>query len=234
MQPDIVLAADSIVKSFGTRHVLRAASLWVRAGSITAIVGRNGSGKSTMLRCICGLIAADGGIVRFGGNTYLRPRLARLARDGLFYLPQDPLLAPMLSVRQQLSAVSTMFGSDRFDVVTEMLGVTDVLDQMPITLSGGERRRVDIAAALLRQPRCLLADEPLARIDPRDREVIAAAFRALAAEGTAIAFTGHEVEDVLALADDVVWVTSGTTRSLGAPSFARQNHAFVREYLGWK
>lgn len=227
-----MFAADSIGKSFGTRRVLHAASMWAHAGAVTALIGRNGSGKSTLLRCAVGLLSADSGAVRFSGRVYTRPRLHDLARGGLFYLPQDPLLSPTLTVRKQLEGIAKIFASDQFDAVIDALELRDVLDQWPVTLSGGERRRIDIAAALIRRPLCLLADEPLARIDPQDRELIARAFHGLAGRGTAVVFTGHEVEDVFAAADDVVWVTSGTTHSLGSPAEARTNHAFRRDYLG--
>jgi len=232
MWADAVFVADSITKSFGSRRVLTAASLWAHAGAITVLLGRNGSGKSTLLRCATGLLTPDNGAVRFGGNVYTRPTLAALARAGLFYLPEDPLLSPMMTVRRQLAAFANIFGNDRLDAIVELLQIGTVLDQWPATLSGGERRRVDIAAALLRRPRCLLADEPLARIDPADRELIVNAFHTLAEGGTAIIITGHEIEDVLAAASDVIWVTSGTTHLLGSPAEARASHAFRRDCLG--
>lgn len=231
MSSDAVFVADSVTKSFGAQRVLHSASLWARAGELTVLVGINGSGKSTLLRCATGLLSAESGTVRFAGQVYTRPRLEQLARAGLFYMSQELLLSPAIPVRTQLEGFAAMFASD-FDAVVDLLELRDVLEQWPITLSGGERRRIDIAAALLRRPRCLLADEPLAKIDPRDRDLVTRAFRMLADGGTAVVFTGHEVEDVLSAADHVIWVTAGTTHSLGSGTAAREHHAFRREYLG--
>lgn len=232
MSSDAVFVADSVTKSFGTRRILHSASLWARAGELTVLVGSNGSGKSTLLRCATGLLSAESGTVRFAGQVYTRPRLEQLARAGLFYMPQDLLLSPAIPVRAQLAGFAAMFATDQFDAVVDLLELRDVLDQWPITLSGGERRRIDIAAALLRRPRCLLSDEPLAKVDPRDRELVISAFRALAEGGTAVVFTGHEIEDVLGAADHVIWMTAGTTHSLGPAASAREHHQFRREYLG--
>ena len=114
----------------------------------------------------------------------------------------------------------------------DLLGLTQVLDNGTEELSGGERRRGDLAAALIRRPRCLLADEPLTGIDPADGERVCAALRALAGQGAALVVTGHEVEVLLQLADHVVWMTAGTTHGLGSPEAARAHDQFRREYLG--
>ena len=227
-----LFAADSIGKSFGSRTILKAASVWARAGKITVLFGRNGCGKSTLLRIGAGQLRADHGVIQFDGRAYLRPRLPELAARGFFYLPDRDLLSRRLTVREQLHAVEWRFGGSRTAEVLERLGIGHLLDRTPRELSGGERRRADIAAAWIRAPRCLLADEPFAGINPSDAEVLAEAFRGMAREGCAIVVTGHEVPQLLETADDIVWMTAGTTHGMGTPEEASRHEQFRREYLG--
>jgi ABC-type multidrug transport system ATPase subunit len=226
-----VLLVDCIGKTFGERRVLSNATVWAQAGIITALLGRNGCGKSTALRIAVGQVHADYGSVRFAGETFLRPRLHRLARRGLFYLPERGLLAWTRTVGEHLDLVGGRFGHDATPVI-ELLQLGPLLDALPATLSTGERRRADIALALLREPVCLLADEPLQGIAPRDVELICAALRALAGRGTGVLVTGHEVRALLELADEVIWMTAGTTHALGSPVQAAAHDQFRREYLG--
>lgn len=227
-----LFAADSIGKSFGSRTILKAASVWARAGRITVLFGRNGCGKSTLLKIGAGQLRPDHGVVLFAGRAYLRPRLPELASRGLFYLPDRDLLSGRLTVREQLRAVEWRFGGSRTAGILKRLGIGRLVDRTPVELSGGERRRAEIAAAWIRAPRCLLADEPFAGIDPGDAEVIAEAFRGMARDGCAIVITGHEVRQLLDTADDVVWMAAGTTHGMGAPEEVIQHEQFRREYLG--
>lgn len=226
-------AADSIGKSFGSRVVLKSASVWAAPGRITALLGRNGCGKSTLLKIGAGLLEADQGVVHFDGKAYLRPRLRRLASRGLFYLPSRDLFSRRLAVRAQLEAIEWRFGGGgRKEEVLRELGVAEAIDRPVTRVSGGERRRLEVAAALIRKPTCLLADEPFSEIAPRDAELIGHALRRLAEEGTAIIVTGHEVPQILQVADDVVWMVAGTTHGLGSAVQAAQHAQFRREYLG--
>lgn len=227
-----LFAADSIGKSYGSRTVLKSASVWGTEGRITALFGRNGCGKSTLLKVGAGLLRMDYGVVHFAGRAYLRPRLPELAARGLFYLPDRDLLSQRLSVRVQLRAVEWRFGAGRSPGIVERLGLERLLDRPTLELSGGERRRAEIAAAWTRAPRCLLADEPFAGINPSDAEVLGRAFRELAREGCAVVITGHEVRQLLDIADDVVWMVAGTTHGVGTPDEAARHDQFRREYLG--
>jgi ABC-type multidrug transport system ATPase subunit len=229
---DPLFSAESISKSFGARTVLKAASIWAYEGRITALFGRNGCGKSTLLKIGVGLERADQGAVHFGGRVYLRPRLSELARNGLFYLPDRDLLSRRLTLRQQIQAAEWHFGATRTSGIVERLELGSLLDRNSRQLSGGERRRAELALAWICAPRCLLADEPFAGIDPADRELIAQVLREFARDGCAVVISGHEVAHLLEIADDVVWMTAGTTHGLGAPEAARQNDQFQREYLG--
>lgn len=232
MRAQPLFAADSIGKSFGSRTILKAASVWGREGIISVLFGRNGCGKSTLLKIGTGQLRADHGVVHFAGRAYLRPRLPELASRGLFYLPDRDLLSRRLTVREQIRAVEWRFGASRTAGILERLDIGHLLDQTPVELSGGERRRVEIAAAWIRAPRCLIADEPFAGIDPADAEVLAEAFRGMARQGCAIVITGHEVRQLLNTADDIVWMAAGTTHGMGTPEQAVKHEQFRREYLG--
>lgn len=226
-----VIAADSVGKSFRGRRVLSAASVRVRPGRITALLGRNGCGKTTLLRILAGFQRADHGNVAFNGEQ-LRPRPGRLASRGLFFVPERDLLVRSRTVRDHFERLGARYGrTDAADAI-RTTGVAHVLDRRPGQLSGGEKRRAEIALALFREPTCLLMDEPFMGVAPTDAEVMAASIRTLAQKGCGVLVTGHEVEILLDFADDVVWMTAGTTYALGTPAAARENHGFVVDYLG--
>jgi ABC-type multidrug transport system ATPase subunit len=227
------LAAESIGKSFGRRRVLSSASLWVHPGTVTALVGRNGEGKSTLFKIAAGLLRADFGMVRFEEERFTRTRLPDMARRGLFFLPERSLLCRSLTLRQHFRAIEHHFGNEHIEGTVELLKLGDLLDREAHRLSGGERRRAELAMAVARSPSCLLADEPFLGIVPKDAEFFAEILRGVAADGCAVAITGHEVPSLFATADHVVWMTAGTTHALGTPDQAREHHQFVREYLGF-
>lgn len=226
-----LLAAEGIGKSFGRRTVLKSASLWASEGRVTGLFGRNGCGKTTLLRIASGCLGADHGVVRFDGTSSERPRLAALARAGLFFLPQEGLLSPAFTVRQHVEAFGVRFAAPVTSVV-DALGLHPILGRRGGELSTGERMRASLALAVVRRPRCLLADEPLTGLAPKDRERVAAILRGMAAEGSAVVVTGHEAWELLELADDVIWNVAGTTHHLGPPAEARAHDQFRREYLG--
>lgn len=227
-----LLAVDTVGKSYRGRKVLSAASLSVDAGAITFLAGRNGTGKTTLLRICAGWAAPDYGTIRIDGQTYPRAWLHRLARRGVFYLPAGSMLSPTFTVRQHLIAVAKRCGTDGIEQVAEVLGISEFLDAVPLELSGGERRRAGVALALVRRPRCLLMDEPLRGVAPRDTETIIAALRQLADSDCGILVTGHDLPVLLAAADRVVWLTAGTTYPLGSPAEARSDPRFRKEFLG--
>lgn len=221
-----------MAKSFRGRQVLSAASLRGVPGELRVLLGRNGSGKSTLLQIAAGRLAPNGGSIAFGGRSYEAATLAQLATEGLFYLPQRDLLSSAFTVRQQLAFVRAQFQGPEVEAVADHLGILERLDQRPQTLSGGERRRAEFAAVLVRRPSCLLADEPYRGLAPRDSEVLTKVLRGLVHSGTAVVLTGHEVTTLLDVADHVTWCTNGTTYELGAPAKATQHAAFAYEYLG--
>ena len=228
----LVLRADCIGKSYGRQKVLGAATLRASAGEVTYLVGRNGCGKTTLLRVAAGTLAADTGVVFFRGRPILRPRWHRLARQGLAYLPDRELLAPGRTVRDHLETVARQLRRPGYAGVVDSCAVGPLLDRQCGGLSEGERRRAEVAAVLAGGPACLLADEPYRNLDPADREIIAGALRQAARQGCAVIVTGHEVETLLAASDRVVWCTDGTTYELGTVREALGHWRFIGTYVG--
>lgn len=228
-----VLAVDSVGKSFRGRPVLKAASFWAREGRITTLLGRNGSGKTTLMRVAVGEVRANTGIVRFLSKPHTVPRLSVLAKGGLYYIEERPRLPSTFPIGRQLQLLAKRFGKGGFDRAVAEMDLDAFLDCRAHELSGGEGRRAVLAAALIREPVCLLADEPFAGIAPTDQKKIGMALHRLASRGTAIVLSGHDVEALLGVTDEVIWCVAGTTHGLGSPDEARAHSQFVRDYLGW-
>jgi len=228
-----LLEVDGIGKAFGASVVLKSAGLQAWPGHITALMGRNGIGKTTLLRIVVGKVRLDYGRIVYQGRFVARPSLARFARAGMMYVSQESALTSLFTVRQHLEAyVAILERQDALEGIVERFRLGTILDQKPFDLSGGEKQRVSLALALIRQPQCLLADEPFAGVAPKDRPLIAAALRELRGAGAAIVITGHDVDDLFEASDEIVWMVSGTTHVLGSPAEAARHHQFRREYLG--
>lgn len=225
------LAIDSVWKRFGRRPVLRNASVWAYPGAVTVLFGRNGEGKSTLLRCGVGLLRADLGVTIFGDRRLRRPSLALLARDGLFFLPDRDLLSPQVRVRAHLLGFVNRFPEAVPDRLAALMRDPALLDRYGWELSGGERRRAELGCAGARGPAVLVADEPLRGLAPLDARAIADYLRMLAAEGCAVLATGHEARALLDIADHVVWMTGGTTHHLGGRDTAMAHDQFRENYL---
>jgi ABC-type multidrug transport system ATPase subunit len=227
-----VFRAEGVRKCFGNRQVLTNAAIWGEQGKITTLMGSNGAGKTTLLRVAVGELYAEQGVVSFAGYVGERPSLARLARRGLFWVPQEQLLSGFYTVDDHLRAVEARFGSERANDAIEALDLGSILKRRVSELSGGERMKASMALAVTRRPTCLLIDEPFARVAPKDQETMASVMRSLADAGTAVITSGHDVPVLLAVSDSIVWCVAGTTRHLGSPSQALTNHEFVQGYLG--
>lgn len=230
--PAPVLVADCVAKSFRGRRVLSAGSMRAVPGQVRALFGRNGTGKSTLLRIAVGWIPPDSGTVFLDGTALERASLPTLASRGVCFWPDEGLLSSAFSVGRQLEFFARQFPGGDLAQAAARMRIGELLGRRPMTLSGGERRRADLAAVLVRRPRCLVADEPYRGVAPLDAEVLTAAFRHLAAAGCAVVLTGHDAPTLLAAADHVTWCVSGTTYELGTAAEATTHDRFRREYLG--
>ena len=218
--------------SFSGQPILKSASVWVDPGRISVLLGRNGSGKSTLFRAALGLVSKEFGTVSFRSRVFESPRLHRLAELGLFYLPEKRLLSRRRTLEWQLSLIRNRFSKQSCASPPPELETQSLLKKTTWEMSGGERRRAELALAWARGPSCLLADEPLAGLAPKDQEVVARVIRAMADRGCGVLVTGHDAGQLLELADQVVWMASGTTHGLGSPEAARNHYQFRKEYLG--
>lgn len=223
------LAIEGVWKGFGRRPVLRNASVWAYAGAVTVLFGRNGEGKSTLLRCGLGLLRPDVGLTIFGALRASPASFPKLARSGLFFLPDRDLLADRVPTRHQLHALLSTFPEAVLDPPDNRL--QEALDRPPDTLSGGERRLLETWFAEVRRPVVLVADEPLRGLSPLVAEEVAGRLSALARRGTAVLVTGHETRALLEIADHVVWMTGGTTHHLGSRETALAHAQFRLNYL---
>jgi ABC-type multidrug transport system ATPase subunit len=230
-RPTARLRFDSFGKHFGLRTVLKSASAWAWPGRITLLMGRNGCGKTTLLRCGLGLTWADFGLVLLDGRP-VTGGLPCLSRTGLSFLPDRRLLSPRFTLREHVKAFTQASGTTFDATPPAPLEVEGLLDSRPGQMSGGERRRAEIWLTVAAASTCLIADEPFLGIAPADRGRVAKALRNLADTGAAILLTGHEVEDLFELADEVIWMVAGTTHGLGTPAEAARNSQFRLEYLG--
>ena len=227
-----LLVADCVSKAFRGRRVLSSSSLRAVEGELRVVLGRNGAGKSTLLKIAAGWIQPDTGTVHYDGEAFLTARLPQLAARGLFYLPDHDLFSAAFPVRFQLDLFQRQFRGPSVDGALEAVGLSALGQKAPAALSGGELRRAEIAAIMVRRPRCLLADEPFRGIAPRDAEELGQLFRALAGSGMAVVLTGHEVPALTGVADHITWCTAGTSYELGPPSAALRHEGLRRDYLG--
>ena len=229
---DRLFIAESMGVSFWGNAVLKSASVWASPGQVTAVMGRNGSGKTTLFRAALGLVRREFGTVKFRNETFLNPRLHRLSSLGLFYLPDRGLLSRRRTLGWHLSVLRRRFQQQARDLLPPPLGTEALLGKTVWEMSGGEERRAELALAWTRRPSCLLADEPLAGLAPKDQEVVSGVIRTMADEGCAVVVTGHDVRPLMELSDQIIWMVAGTTHGVGSPADATGHDQFRREYLG--
>ncbi|MFD2139440.1 LPS export ABC transporter ATP-binding protein [Ancylobacter oerskovii] len=233
-----LLRATGLVKQYGGRKVVREASLGVRRGEAVGLLGPNGAGKTTIFYMITGLVKADAGRIELDGHDVTHLPMYRRARLGVGYLPQEASIFRGLSVEDNLRAVLEMVEPDRkrremeLDALLEEFRVTHVRKSPSIALSGGERRRVEIARALATRPTFMLLDEPFAGIDPIAVGDIQALVRHLTHRGIGVLITDHNVRETLGLIDRAYIIHSGTVLMEGSPEEIVASPEVRRLYLG--
>ena len=234
-----ILSARRLAKRYGNRLVVNDVSVAVRSGQIVGLLGPNGAGKTTSFYMIIGLVACDAGTVHLDEDDLTDRPIHIRARAGLGYLPQEPSIFRHLSVRENVMAILEtrpgLSGADRERRLEMLLGefqVSHLADQRGDSLSGGERRRVEIARSLATDPRFMLLDEPFAGVDPISIADIQQIITYLSNRGIGILITDHNVRDTLGICDRAYIVSEGAIIAHGAPEAVLAN-ARVREvYLG--
>ncbi len=218
-----LLAAHELVKSYGGRRVVDGVSFTVDAGEIVGILGRNGAGKTTSFRMAIGMIAPESGSVEFDGRDVTRLPMYQHARAGMGYLAQEPSVFQRLTCEQNLMAILQtlpLTGAERTDRCNALLaqfGLEHKRRDEARTCSGGERRRLEIARALVTDPRLILLDEPFAAVDPHTVEELQGEVRRLADTGIGILVTDHNVQQTLRICDRAYIVHEGRNLRDGAP-----------------
>ena len=234
------LVATRIGKSFKKRPVVRSVSLNVRRGEVVGLLGPNGAGKTTCFYMISGLIPADTGTIEIDGHDVTSLPMYRRARMGIGYLPQEASIFRGLTAEQNIRATAELLEPDpaRLEAAVEALlaefGITHVRNTPAIALSGGERRRVEIARALATHPSYILLDEPLAGIDPIAVGEIRDLVRHLKDRGIGVLITDHNVRDALEIIDRAYILHDGQVLREGTPAEIVSDRDVRRVYLGEK
>ncbi len=233
-----ILSAHNLGKSYRGREVVRGASLSVRKGEAVGLLGPNGAGKTTIFYMITGLVPADKGEISLDGHNITPLPMYRRARLGIGYLPQEASIFRGLTVEENVRAVLEVVEPDRkkrereLDALLDEFNIARLRKSPSIALSGGERRRCEIARALAGRPSFMLLDEPFAGIDPIAVGDIQALVHQLTARGIGVLITDHNVRETLGLIDRAYIIHSGQVLMEGSPEDIIANKDVRRLYLG--
>jgi lipopolysaccharide export system ATP-binding protein len=238
------LEADGLQKSYGARKVVKDVHLAVASGEVVGLLGPNGAGKTTTFYMVVGLLRADGGTIRIDGRSIERLPIHARSRLGLSYLPQEASIFRKLTVEENIRAVLELqIGADGRPLpearITQLLqglladlSVEKLRASPAPALSGGERRRVEIARALATQPRFILLDEPFAGVDPIAVIEIQRIIRFLKARGIGVLITDHNVRETLGICDRAYIISEGSVLAEGTPLEIVENPDVRKVYLG--
>ncbi|MGH8199764.1 MAG: LPS export ABC transporter ATP-binding protein [Steroidobacteraceae bacterium] len=234
-----LLKADGLAKSYKSRQVVQGLSLEVRAGEVVGLLGPNGAGKTTAFYMIVGLIACDAGRIHLGERDVTFLPMHRRAQLGLGYLPQEASIFRKLSVEDNLLAIletredlDRAAREQRLEELLEELRIGHVRRTLGLSLSGGERRRVEIARAIAADPRFMLLDEPFAGVDPLSVLDIQRIIRELTSRGIGVLITDHNVRETLGVCGRAYIVNQGTVIAQGSAEEILANPQVREVYLG--
>ena len=234
----ITLRAEKLVKHYGSRPVLKGASLRAKVGQAVGLFGPNGAGKTTFFQILAGVTRPDGGAVYLGNTEITGEPIYRRARMGLGYLPQQSSIFRGLSVERNLLAALELSIADpterheRLDSLLGEFGISHLRGTPAVSLSGGERRRLEIARALASEPSFLLFDEPLAGIDPVTVHEIRKLVSELKNRGVGVLITDHNVREALEMVDYATILYGGEVLATGSPEELVDDEETRRLYLG--
>jgi lipopolysaccharide export system ATP-binding protein len=232
------LSVKGLQKRYGKRVILRDVALTLHPGEVVALLGPNGCGKTTCFYCIAGIVRHEAGVVRLNGADVTGLPLYRRARLGLGYLPQEMSIFRGLTVAQNIMAVLELrvrdprARRDRLDALLAEFAITHLRDQPALALSGGERRRAEIARALAADPAYVLLDEPFAGVDPIAVGEIRTLVADLKSRGLGVLITDHNVRETLAIVDRAYILHDGTVLRAGTPAEVVADPEVRRVYLG--
>jgi len=232
------LRAEGLVKAYHGRTVVNGVSFAVEPGEVAGLLGPNGAGKTTSFYMVVGLIQPEAGKVTLGGREMTAEPMYRRARAGISYLPQEASIFQGLTVYNNLMAVAESLPlrraemKDRVERLLRELGVDHLAGNQAITLSGGERRRVEIARSLVTEPRVILMDEPFAGVDPLAVADIQRIVRELSERGIGILITDHNVQETLRICSRATIIHEGRVMCSGTPAEIAADPLARKHYLG--
>jgi lipopolysaccharide export system ATP-binding protein len=232
------LQAFELCKSYRGRRVVNEVSLELRPGEVVGLLGPNGAGKTTTFYLIVGLIAPESGRVQFRGEDITGLPMYQRARSGISYLPQEPSVFRKLTVMENLKCIAETLkiSSEKQEEITESLlkefGISHLSNQGAYTLSGGERRRLEIARALVLTPQFILLDEPFAGIDPLAVLDIQRIIGGLRDRGIGVLITDHNVRETLNITDRAYIINDGKILREGSPEILTNDDEVKKVYLG--
>ncbi len=234
----LLLQTQGLVKTYDGRSVVNGVDIEVKRGEIVGLLGPNGAGKTTTFYMIVGLVTPTDGKVLFDGNDATRQPMYMRARLGMGYLPQEESIFRRLTVRENILGVmqTQNYSKDECHDQTlslmEKFGIDHVADNLAITLSGGEKRRLTIARSLVTSPKLLMLDEPFSGVDPIAVSEIQDIIRMLRQAGLAILITDHNVRETLNIVDRAYLIFEGRVRRHGTKDFLVNDDEARRLYLG--
>src|SRR5512147_1413740 len=233
-----MLRADGLVKSFRARKVVKGVTVEVEAGEVVGLLGPNGAGKTTIFDMMVGLTQPDEGTITLDGEVITFLPMYRRARKGIGYLPQESSVFRRLSVQDNILAILEMLDysraerAERVDLLLKELDLSHIRTSMAYALSGGERRRLEIARALTTSPSFILLDEPFAGIDPKARYDLQQVIAHLKEKGLGILVTDHNVRETLQITDRAYIIHDGTIFQTGTPEQLATDPRVRDVYLG--
>ena len=232
------LRAEKLKKRYKARTVVKDVSLEVSSGEVVGLLGPNGAGKTTCFYMMVGLVAADGGHLYLDERNLTHMPIHRRARLGLSYLPQEASIFRKLTVAENIQAVLELRNlnqeqiREQLDALLHDLGIAHLRNSPAISLSGGERRRAEIARALASQPRFILLDEPFAGVDPIAVLDIQKIIRFLKEREIGVLITDHNVRETLGICDSAYIINDGSVLACGRPEEIVYNESVRKVYLG--
>jgi lipopolysaccharide export system ATP-binding protein len=232
-----LFSVTGLSKRFGRRQVVSGVNLQVAAGEVVGLLGANGAGKSTTFRMVVGLLKPEAGTIIFRDRDITKLPMDARARLGMGYLAQEPTVFAQLSVADNVRIVLEQHypkseQDTRLASLLEELHLTHLAKNLARSLSGGERRRLEITRALVVEPKLLFFDEPFAGVDPRSRSDITGVTAELKRRGVAVLITDHHAEAILGMVDRLYVMDAGTIMAEGTPQEIVDNADVRRAYLG--
>lgn len=232
------LSAQHLRKHFGKREVVKDVSLELTTGEVLGLLGPNGAGKTTCFYMIVGLIAADSGTITINQHDITRQPIHQRAKMGVGYLPQEASIFRGMNVADNIRAILQLYTNDKNEVekglqsLLSELRIEHIADSPTVALSGGERRRVEIARTLAMKPKFILLDEPFAGVDPIAVIDIQKIIMFLKERGIGVLITDHNVRETLRICDRACIISDGTVLASGLPKDLVENEEVRKAYLG--